>query len=64
VGATPCDTGTSYKLVGVPVSDSDKALLSNGVKEVSFPTWSEVCDKTNAQCSADWKKVLGESVGF
>jgi TRAP-type C4-dicarboxylate transport system substrate-binding protein len=64
IGATPCTTGTRFTLTEVPVSDNDMALLRNGVKEVSYPTWSEVCDKTNPQCSADWKKVLGESVGL
>jgi len=59
-----CKTGTQFNLTEVPVSDADLAILRNGVKEVSYPTWSEVCNKTNPQCADDWKAALGESVGL
>ncbi len=59
-----CETGTQFDLVEVPVSDKDLALLHNGMRDISYPTWAEVCNKTNPQCSEDWLNALGEAVGM
>ncbi|MBY6142204.1 TRAP transporter substrate-binding protein [Leisingera daeponensis] len=59
VGESPCDTVKSYDLKLVPVSEGDREIIGNAVTEISFPAWAEVCDATNASCSADWKAALG-----
>lgn len=59
VGESPCETVKSYDLKLVPVSDGDRKIIGNAVTEISFPAWAEVCDATNASCSADWKAALG-----
>ncbi|MEH6577015.1 MAG: TRAP transporter substrate-binding protein [Amphritea sp.] len=64
VGKIPCDTGTSFNLVEVPISDKDIKTVQSAVKEVSFPLWAELCDKTNSSCSADWKRTVGAQVGL
>ncbi len=64
VGKDPCTTGKKFNLVNVPVMDADLAIVRSAVKDVSFPVWAEVCDKTNADCSATWKRVIGPIVGF
>ncbi|HEU0200825.1 MAG TPA: TRAP transporter substrate-binding protein [Burkholderiaceae bacterium] len=64
VGKDPCTTGKKYNLVNVPVTPADIALVRNAAKEVSFPAWAEVCDKTNPGCSATWKKTVGPVVGL
>jgi TRAP-type C4-dicarboxylate transport system substrate-binding protein len=62
-GKDPCETGKRYNLVSVPISKKDLDLVGNAVAEVSFPAWAEICDKSNASCSADWKKTVGKRVG-
>jgi TRAP-type C4-dicarboxylate transport system substrate-binding protein len=64
VGADPCETVKKYGLKLVPVSDEDKAIIQNAVKDISFPTWAEVCDKTNPTCSESWKSTVGKAYGF
>ncbi len=64
VGEEPCKLNKPYKLVKVPVADSDVAIVQKAVKELSFPSWAELCDKTNATCSADWKKTVGAKMGM
>lgn len=64
VGEEPCETGTSYKLVGVPVTDEDIALVQGAVPELSFPTWQEVCDASNPSCSEDWLATVGARIGM
>ncbi|MFW8635712.1 TRAP transporter substrate-binding protein [Cribrihabitans pelagius] len=61
VGESPCETVKSYDLKLVPVSDGDRQIIGNAVTAISFPAWAEVCDATNASCSADWKAALGQS---
>jgi len=34
-------------------------MIANAVENISFPTWAEVCDKTNATCSASWQETVG-----
>jgi TRAP-type transport system periplasmic protein len=64
VGADPCETVNKYHLVNVPVSDEDLAIMATAVREVSFPTWAEVCDRTNPGCSELWKQTVGARVGL
>ena len=64
VGETPCELNKPYSLVKVPVSDADISLVEKAVKELSFPAWPELCDKTNPTCSADWKATVGARLGL
>jgi hypothetical protein len=34
------------------------------VRDLSFPAWAEVCDKSNPGCSATWKQTVGPIVGM
>jgi TRAP-type C4-dicarboxylate transport system substrate-binding protein len=63
-GKDPCTTGKKYKLVTVEPSAADKALVQSAVREISFPAWQELCDKSVATCSASWKKTVGPMVGL
>lgn len=62
VGAQPCETGKSYDLKLVPITDKDRGIIGNAVQEISFPTWAEVCDAQNSECSADWKASVGDAL--
>lgn len=64
VGQQPCETGTLYDLKLVEVSDADKALIGTAVTDVSFPAWKDICDATNAECSADWMATVGADITF
>lgn len=64
VGEDPCETVKKYDLELVEITDEDREIIGNAVKEVSFPTWAEVCDKTNPECSETWKATVGKLVGF
>jgi TRAP-type C4-dicarboxylate transport system substrate-binding protein len=64
VGGDPCTTGKKYSLKDVPVSEADIALVQNAVREISFPAWAEICDKSSAGCSDKWKKTVGLIVGM
>ncbi|MEP6655699.1 MAG: TRAP transporter substrate-binding protein [Betaproteobacteria bacterium] len=64
VGKDPCTTGKKFQLVNVPVTPGDLDILRNGVRNISFPVWAEVCDKTYPGCSANWKKLVGPIVGL
>jgi TRAP-type C4-dicarboxylate transport system substrate-binding protein len=63
-GKQPCTTGKTYNLTTVPVTPADVELMKSAVTEISFPTWSEACDKVNAGCSAAWKKAVGPIIGM
>ncbi len=63
-GKTPCTTVKAYNLVEVPVTDADLDLLRQGVINVSYPAWAEVCDKSYPECSKIWKELLGDTVGI
>jgi len=63
VGQDPCQTVKKYSLVNVPVTPQDLDLVGSAVAEVSFPAWAEICDKSNPNCSADWKRTVGQRVG-
>lgn len=64
VGETPCEFGKPYTLVSVPVSDADVLTVQNAVKELSFPSWAELCDAKNPQCSASWVATVGKRFGL
>jgi TRAP-type C4-dicarboxylate transport system substrate-binding protein len=64
VGEDPCETVKKFDLVNVPITDEDMAIVQNAVREVSFPTWAEVCDASNPGCSEAWKKAVGPIIGF
>ena len=64
VGEEPCTTGKKYTLKDVPVSDADIAIVQNAVRDISFPTWAEICDKTNKGCSDKWKNTVGLMIGM
>jgi TRAP-type transport system periplasmic protein len=63
VGKDPCTTVKKYKMTDVPVSENDLKLVREAVSEVSFPAWSEVCDKSYKGCGDTWKKLVGPIVG-
>ena len=64
VGEDPCETVKKYSLKEVPITDEDRKIIQNAVKDISFPTWAEVCDKTNPDCSSSWKDTVGKQMGF
>jgi hypothetical protein len=59
VGGEPCETGKPYDLKLVEITPEDRDMIANAVENISFPTWAEVCDKTNATCSASWQETVG-----
>ena len=63
VGKEPCTTVKKYALKEVPVRAVDQQLIRDALATVSFPTWSEVCEKSYPGCSAAWKKELGAISG-
>ena len=64
VGKDPCTTGKKFTMVNVPVTQSDLDIVRKAVRDLSFPAWAEVCDKSNPGCSATWKKTVGPIVGM
>ncbi len=64
VGKDPCTTGKKFKLVNVPVTQGDLDIVKKAVREISYPAWAEVCDKSNPGCSASWKKAVGPIIGM
>jgi len=64
VGETPCELNKPYSLTAVEVSAADVALVKDSVKELSFPAWAELCDKTNPECSAAWIETVGARFGI
>ena len=64
VGKDPCTTGKKFKLVNVPVTSADLDIVKKAVRDLSYPAWAEVCDKSNPGCSATWKKTVGPIVGM
>lgn len=64
VGKDPCTTVTKYKMKEVPVSDADLKLVSDAVAKISFPAWSQVCERSTAGCAKKWKEILGPVTGI
>jgi hypothetical protein len=48
----------------VPVKAADQQMIRDALTTVSFPTWSELCDKSYDKCSAVWKQTIGPLVGI
>jgi TRAP-type transport system periplasmic protein len=63
-GQDPCTTGRKYKLTTVEVTPADLAFVQNAVREISFPAWSEACDRVNPGCSAAWRTSVGPIIGL
>ena len=63
-GKDPCTTGKKFNLVNVPVTQADLDIVKKAVRDLSYPAWAEVCDKSNPGCSATWKKTVGPIVGL
>ena len=63
-GKDPCTTGKKFKLVNVPVTPADNELVHGAVRKVSFPTWAEICDKSNAGCSQKWTAQVAPVLGM
>lgn len=63
-GKDPCTTGKKFKLVSVPVTPPDVELIRSAVTKVSFPAWSEVCDKSNPGCSQKWTATVAPVLGI
>ncbi len=64
IGADPCTTGKKYKLTTVTVQPQDIETVKSAVREISFPAWSESCDKVNPGCSDAWKQMVGPIIGM
>jgi TRAP-type C4-dicarboxylate transport system substrate-binding protein len=64
VGKEPCTTGKKFNLVNVPVTQGDLDIVRKAVRDISFPVWADVCDRSNPGCSATWKKAVGPIVGL
>jgi TRAP-type C4-dicarboxylate transport system substrate-binding protein len=64
VGKEPCKTVKKYGMTEVPVRPGDQQMIREALAKVSFPTWSEVCEKSYPGCSAAWKKQLGDISGI
>ena len=63
-GKDPCTTGKKFSLINVPVTATDIETVRKAVATISFPTWAEICDKSNPGCSAQWKKTVGKAIGI
>ena len=70
VDAVNCNTGKDpctlkkFKLVSVPVTAADVALVQNAMRDVSLPTWTETCEKTAPGCGAEWRRTVGAAIGM
>lgn len=62
VGETPCELNKPFNLTEVPVSDTDRAVIGDGLMGVSFPAWAEVCDASFDGCSNEWMATVGVRV--
>jgi TRAP-type transport system periplasmic protein len=63
VGKEPCTTVKKFKMTEVPVKEADLKMVQDAISTVSFPAWSEVCNKSFAGCGETWKKLVGPIVG-
>lgn len=63
-GQTPCERGTSYKLVEAPVSEADLKTVAGTVGEVSLPIWAKQCNAVAPDCEAKWRETVGSQLGL
>jgi TRAP-type transport system periplasmic protein len=61
-GKEPCSL-KKFKLVAVPVTPGDVQIVRDAMTAVSFPTWTEACEKSAKGCGDEWKKTVGAAVG-
>ena len=64
VGKEPCKTVKKYSMTEVTVRPADQQMIREALATVSFPAWSEVCEKSYPGCAAVWKKQLGTISGI
>ena len=64
VGKDPCKTVKKYAMKDVPVRREDEKAIRDALQTVSYPTWSELCDKSYDKCSTTWKQLVGPIVGI
>ena len=63
IGKEPCTKGKKYKMINVPISETDLALLNRATQEISFPNWADICDRNARDCSMTWKETVGARLG-
>lgn len=63
-GKDSCTLGKKYQLMDSPLQAADRAVLTKAVSEISVPTWAEICDRSNKDCSANWKATAGKVLGI
>ena len=63
VGKDPCTTVKKFKMTEVPVKEADLEMVQHAIAAVSFPAWSEVCNKSYPGCGDIWKKLVGPIAG-
>jgi TRAP-type C4-dicarboxylate transport system substrate-binding protein len=63
VGKDPCTTVKKFKMTEVPVKEADLKMVQDAISTVSFPAWSEVCNKSYPGCGETWKKLIGPIAG-
>ncbi len=63
-GKDPCTTGKKFSLTTIPVLPADLEIVKSAVRDISYPAWSEACDKVNPGCSEGWKKSVGPLIGM
>lgn len=63
-GQQPCETGTEYDLVNVEPTEADLAQVREALLNISLPTWADICDQANPDCSANWEANVGPVIGL
>ncbi|THU04486.1 ABC transporter substrate-binding protein [Lampropedia puyangensis] len=63
-GKDSCELGKKYHLIDSPLQEADRAVLTEAVSKISVPTWAEICDRANKDCSANWKATAGKVLGI
>jgi TRAP-type C4-dicarboxylate transport system substrate-binding protein len=64
VGKDPCTTVKKFSMTDVPVKEEDLKAVKDAVQAVSFPAWSQVCEKSYPGCGDLWKKLVGPAIGL
>jgi TRAP-type C4-dicarboxylate transport system substrate-binding protein len=57
-GKSACTNGLPGKLTYLPVSAADIGFLQEVLRDVSFPRWAQLCDRSDPACSQHWKEAL------
>lgn len=64
VGKEPCTTVKKFAMTEVPITEEDLKTVQGAVQTVSFPAWSQVCEKSYPGCGELWKKLVGPTIGL